>query len=130
MGVLADTANVTREGKLNVIGTFDTIGAKSFPVQHLQMVFVFRLQADWEDSGKTYSIVVRLVDQDGQKVLPDLEGEVEIPDIEPGEYHSANQIMNLTGVVFEHSGKYKFEVRIPEADVVHETRFSVVQADG
>lgn len=124
MAILADAANVSQEGKLNVLGTFDAIRARSFPARHLSMVFVFRLQADWEDSGETYPISVRLVDMDGRKLF-ESEGRIEVPEIAPGEYQSVNQIMNLVGVEFPSPGRYKFEVRAGDAPV-HETRFSLI----
>lgn len=34
IGLVADYANVTREGKLNIVGTFDKIYAQNVPAQH------------------------------------------------------------------------------------------------
>ena len=34
VALLADGANVSREGKLNLLGIFDTLFARSFPTTH------------------------------------------------------------------------------------------------
>ena len=52
MALLADEANVSQEGKLNVLGVFDRIAAAGFPTVHPKMVFVFRVQAEYADAGR------------------------------------------------------------------------------
>src|SRR6266516_902993 len=45
LALLADGANVSREGKLNLLGIFDTLFARSFPTTHPQMQLVIRFEA-------------------------------------------------------------------------------------
>ena len=54
MAFLADEANISQEGKLNVLGIFDRIAAAEFPVVHPRMVFAFRVQADFGDGGVAF----------------------------------------------------------------------------
>ena len=58
MAVLADEANVSQEGKLNLMGIFDRIAAAEFPVVHPKMVFAFRVEADFADSGRAFPVHV------------------------------------------------------------------------
>ena len=51
LALLADGANVSREGKLNILGIFDTIHAGKFPVVHAQMRLVVRLEASSAELG-------------------------------------------------------------------------------
>lgn len=42
--VLADSANISQEGKLNILGEFNTLFAESVPVAHPIIWFVSKLE--------------------------------------------------------------------------------------
>lgn len=128
MAFLADEANVSQEGKLNVLGIFDRIAAADFPMVHARMVFVFRVQAEYADAGRQFAVRVRLVDEDGG-VLFDASGELGAPQVKPGEFATANQIFNLVGVQFPQAGTYKFVVNVGERPP-EETLFVVARVSG
>lgn len=111
MAFLADEANISQEGKLNVMGIFDRIVAEEFPVSHPRMVFAFRVTADFSDGGRGFPVQVRLVDEDGA-VMFDASGEINPPMLPPGEFSTANQVFTLVGMTFPRAGQYRFEVRI------------------
>ena len=66
LAVLADYANVSREGKLNILGIFNIIHAASFPCTHGEMVLVTKLEAEVLDSKKPRKIEVNLVIEEEQ----------------------------------------------------------------
>lgn len=116
---LADHADASAAGKLNVAGIFDRIGCRSFPARHGKMFFVFRLMAEFEDSGQAISITVRLRDEDSIAVR-EFKGTIMCPAVVPGEFTTFNQIFELNDTVFERAGRYTFAVQIsdlPEVDV-------------
>ena len=123
MAFLADEANISQEGKLNVLGIFDRIAAAEFPVVHPRMVFAFRVQADFGDGGRSMPVAVRLVDDDGG-VLFDAAGEINPPVVPPGEFSTANQVFTLVGLQFPRPGVYRFMVTIGTL-APHETEFVV-----
>ncbi|HEX8905730.1 MAG TPA: hypothetical protein VF771_12840 [Longimicrobiaceae bacterium] len=123
MAFLADEANISQEGKLNVLGIFDRIAAAEFPVVHPRMVFAFRVQAEFADGGRSFPVVVRLVDETGG-VLFDAAGEINPPVVGPGEFSTANQVFTLVGLQFARPGVYTFEVAIGTLPP-HETEFVV-----
>ena len=125
MAFLADEANVSQEGKLNVLGIFDRIGGSSFPIVHPRMIFAFRVQAEFGDGGQLSPVRVRLMDEDGG-VLFEASGEIGAPKVPPGEWATANQIFTLVGVQFPRPGSYKFVVNVGDLPP-HETPFTVVQ---
>ncbi|CAN5781717.1 hypothetical protein BH23GEM3_BH23GEM3_22280 [soil metagenome] len=127
MAFLADEANVSQEGKLNVLGIFDRIASTAFPTVHPRMVFAFRVQSEFPDSGQPYAVRVRLIDEDGG-VLFEANGEITGPPVTPGEFSTANQVFTLVGVQFPQPGSYKFVVNLGEL-APHETLFAVVQAE-
>lgn len=114
MALLADEANVSQEGKLNVLGVFDRIAAASFPVLHPKMVFVFRVRAEFADAGRSFPVRVRLMDEDGATLF-EASGEIVAPPVAPGEFVTANQVFSLVGTRFPRPGSYKFVVNVGEA---------------
>jgi hypothetical protein len=126
MAFLADEANISQEGKLNVLGIFDRIVADDLPVSHPRMVFAFRVAAEFADGGRSFPVQVRLVDEDGQ-VMFDASGEINPPLVPPGEFSTANQVFTLVGMQFPHAGQYRFEVRIGALEP-HITPFMVSTA--
>ena len=126
MALLADDANMSQDGKLNVLGGFDRMAATSFPTVHPKMVFIFRIQAEYADSGRSFPVRVRLVDEDGG-VLFEAGGDLVPPRVEPGEFASATQIFTLVGIGFRRPGSYKFVLEVGDLPP-HETPLMVLQA--
>jgi hypothetical protein len=126
MAVLADEANVSQEGKLNVLGVFDRIAAADFPVLHPRMVFAFRVEADHADGGRSAPVNVVLEDPEGA-VLFQASGEMMPPRVPAGEFSTSNQVFTLVGLQFPRAGLYRFVVTIGDAEP-HETPFLVQSA--
>lgn len=114
LALVADEANVSQEGKLNVLGMFDRITAAEFPVVHPRLCFCFRVLADFGDGGRPFTVDVRLVDEDGT-ILFEAGGEMVPPVVPPGEFSSNNQVFSMVGLRFERAGTYVFTVRVGEA---------------
>ena len=119
VALLADEANISQEGKLNVLGAFDRITAP-------RMVFVFRVEAGFADAGHTARTRVRLMDEDGATLF-DAEGDLTAPPLEPGDFVTANQIFTLVGVQFQRPGTYRFVLTVGDAPP-HETPLRLTQA--
>lgn len=49
--VFADGANLSQEGKLNVLGVFDALAVGGFPAVHPRTHFVVRLKGTTDDAG-------------------------------------------------------------------------------
>ncbi len=67
-GFLADAANQTADGKLNVLGVFATIGAPSFPATRPLAHVVIRIELSSPELGGTYPIKLIQLDEDGVEV--------------------------------------------------------------
>ena len=126
MAFLADEANFSADGKLNVLGMFDRISAAELPVVHPRMVFAFRVHAEFGDAGRPLPVRVLLVDDDDE-VLFEATGEISPPSVPPGEFSTANQVFTLVGVQFPRAGLYRFVVLIESLEP-HETPFIVSAA--
>ena len=103
--LIADFANATQEGKLNVMGIFDRLFAVSFPAVHRQLFLITSIQTDPEDEGESREIELQMINADGV-VLTELKGQV---------YFSVgkqvfNQVHIFQDLRFENPGSYQFNV--------------------
>ena len=108
LALLADGANISREGKLNVFGIFDTIFARSFPSTHPQMQLVLRFELDADEAGRR-DVEVQFVAADG-RVLFRLPGAVSVQQRVAGDRTRMDHILTLNNVQLEHAGRYRFNV--------------------
>lgn len=101
------------QGKLCVIGAFDTITSRSFPAVHPQCSVAVRLLLREEDRG-THHIRVLFVDPDGASLIPEEQSpQISFPlEALPPEsfFVSLNFIFHIQGLPLPQPGVY--EVRI------------------
>jgi hypothetical protein len=123
LAMVADYANVTKEGKLNIMGIFSRVIAPAVPFQLPTMQVVFVLRYAPPERGIKNNLKISLVDADGVTLL-ELGTDFEIPVHGPpsGEM---NQILGLNGLTFPRHGDYAFHVLI-NGDSKAQVSFSVV----
>lgn len=110
--LVADFASVDATGKLNVIGAFNQIWARGFPVVHPQMSLVVRLVAELGEFDQPRNLSIVLWDEDGNEVwkTPDVTFQVKKP--ESGKRAEHNAIISLQGMTFQKPGAYSFNVYV------------------
>lgn len=69
--LLADYANVTADGKLNVMGVFGRMATTRIPVTYPSLYLIARFEARVTE-GTHHTVQVALVDSDGQEIVPKL----------------------------------------------------------
>ncbi len=109
VAVLADCANVTADGKLNIMGIFNVINAHQVPVTHSQMQLVLSLVPDPWELNSTVPLEIQLVDSDG-RVIFGLKGQVAVGAAKGGEQATANYLLGLNNTVFERFGSFEFKI--------------------
>lgn len=115
LALLADYANMTADGKLNILGLFDTIVTDRFPVIHPQMQLIFQLEAHPSEAGKQKQVEVRLMTEDGRTVLAmSSDMALQLKDtLRPlAEMMKSQQIISFHGVRFEKPGTYQFAILV------------------
>ena len=110
LGVLADYANVTADGKLNILGIFDRINVSQVPAVHPQMHLVLRLEAQPSERDRAHKIEIRLHDPDGATIF-DVNGDI-VPHGEGMQPVSTNQIQTLNNLQLDKIGTYNFDIYI------------------
>jgi hypothetical protein len=108
LALLADYANVTAEGKLNILGIFDRISVQQIPAIHPQMHLILRLEAHAAERDRLHNIEIRLYDPDGQTVF-EVKGDI-VPHGTPGQTIATNQILTLNNLQLTKVGGYVFVV--------------------
>lgn len=125
LALLADYANVTGEGKLNILGIFDRITVQQLPVVHPQMHLILRLEAHSTERNRTHNIEIRLHDPDGETVF-EVKGDI-VPQGSSVLSTSTNQILTLNNLQLEKTGGYNFVVFV-DNDLKAEIPLGVEQA--
>ena len=110
--LIADYANMTADGKLNVMGIFKSIHSTEFPTAHPEMFLVAKLSADASEYGTKKKLGIKLLDGSGNSIASLLEREIEIPHGKEGKVVEIRQLLKLTGLVFQQPGAYQFSILV------------------
>jgi len=109
--VVADHADSTPEGKLDVHGVFHDLYAPGFPAEQGHLVLVVVVEWEHEDQGR-YAFDIDLKDPEGRVALT-VNGHTDV-DPRPTDRPPARTrlLLPLEGVIFPIPGRYLFEIRI------------------
>ena len=110
LATIADAANISREGKLNITGIFNNIKTASFPASHPCMVLVYVIEGDRSDSQAQHILKVDLIDEDGTLIIPSLEGKINFRTVGDVNKVSASQIIQFANVQFKKHGRHEFKI--------------------
>ena len=111
LALLADGANISREGKLNILGIFDRISTQNLPAMHPQMQLIMTIEADRGDADKEHQLGIDLINADGSKLFS-MSGNIKFASPPSGEQIRINHIIQLNNLRFEHFGSYEFKILI------------------
>ena len=111
VAVLCDAATEDN-GKLNLLGAFDTIYAPQLPAVHPQCAVALRVTFMSGDEG-TRQLRLNFVDADGRSIMPNLPPmlvEVRLPD--DVHFVTRNFIVNIQQLKFAEAGLYSVDIRL------------------
>jgi len=108
--LLCDAAT-DQQGKLNVLGAFDSIFAKQLPVVHPACAIATRIRFPKIESG-SHRVIIHVIDEDGRSIAPKLEGNIEVRFVDDSDSAVVNLILNIQGQKFEKYGKYRIDLAI------------------
>ncbi len=108
--LLADAANISREGKLNILGAFDRIYGTKFPLQWPRMVLVTRFEASAAEYGSEKSLEIVTLDADGNR-LGSASGKMKIGTGQSGRQIKINHVLPM-GMTFPAPGQYSIEILV------------------
>lgn len=111
LALLADYANVTKEGKLNLLGLFDRINAPILPWTHPQMQLVLSFQASPAEYDTTKNVEIKLLDADANTKFT-ISSEFKVPREKSGRNVSINTSIAINNLRFDTEGDYAFHILI------------------
>lgn len=111
LALLADYANISREGKLNILGIFEQIAAHSLPASHPQMQLVMTIEADGAEADRDHKIEIQLIDADGKKLFA-FGGNLKFSPPPPGQKARLNHIIQINNTKFDNFGNYDFKIMV------------------
>ena len=108
--VLCDAATDYR-GKLNILGTFDTIHAREFPVVWPHCALALRIRFSQIEEGE-HRVRISFMDEDGGSILPPLDGKVQVRFGPDAKTLPTNMILNMERLKLETPGEYSIHLAI------------------
>jgi len=100
------------QGKISILGTFDSIYGRVLPVVHPHCAVAVRLRFSRSEEGE-HLIKINIIDEDGKSVVKPFEtkGDVRFGDI-PRTSMAVNMILNLQGLKFGNFGEYAVDLSL------------------
>jgi len=95
--------------KLTIVGTFDSINVKQFPVTHPACTLACRLRFAAKESG-SHDFKLRLIDAKGKETIQPIEGNINIGAPPNGQFTSINIVVNFNQLQFPEAGRLSFEL--------------------
>lgn len=105
----ADYANIDRSGKINILGVFTQIHARTLPLMLPQMHVIVQLAFDWSESKQHRVMFIRLFDPDGHE-LATIPNEFDVPDAKYGQTVQVNALAGIQNFTFTKIGGYEFKL--------------------
>lgn len=107
---LCDAAT-TGEGKLNMLGAFDTLWVKKVPLVYPHCTVALRIRFQ-SSEGSQHKVSVKFVDADGKHMIPATNGVINIDYSDGRKSASANLILNIQGLKIERFGEYAIDLAV------------------
>lgn len=112
LALIADYATTTGDGKLVVVGDFDTIIAPSAPVRHHRMFLIARFEAGVSE-GTLHKLRIILRDEHGKPLEHfSIETELRFVPTRPGRPLVAAFLADLRLLEFPRYGDYEFQLLV------------------
>ncbi len=112
VAVLCDAAT-DDNGKLNLLGAFDTIYAPQLPAVHPQCAVALRVTFVPGDEGDR-KLKLNFVNADGHGIMPPIDIPVTVALPDDAHFITRNFIVNIQGLKFPEAGLYSVDVRLDD----------------
>lgn len=118
-GFVCEAATVSSDGKVSILGIFDSIGVRQFPAVHPRVVVV----SNWKGDVGEYKVQLELKAPDGKELvsIPNMLAKIQ----QAG--GKANMLADLNQIKFEKDGLYLFQFSVEGQSDVFEIPMGVNQ---
>jgi hypothetical protein len=112
IAALCDSA-ADYNGKLCILGAFDSIYVRQFPAVHPHCSIALRLVFNHDEEGR-HQLRLALIDEDGRSLLPKIEPVIEVRLGKDGFFATTNLVFNLQGLKFDKAGQYSIDITLDQ----------------
>lgn len=112
VAILCDAAT-DDNGKLNLLGAFDTIYAQQLPAVHPQCAVALRVTFAAGDEGQ-HKLALNFINADGLPVMPPMQIPVAVTLPEDVYFVTRNFIVNIQQLRFTEAGLYSVDIRLDD----------------
>ena len=110
VAVLCDAAT-DYKGKLNLLGTFNSVHTRELPANYPQCSIVLRVVFKLVEEG-SHKLRINFVDEDGKFVMPSIELPFDVKVPENDSFTYRNFILNIQRLKFEKFGQHAVDIAI------------------
>lgn len=110
VAVLCDAAT-DDNGKLNLLGSFNTIYARELPAIHPQCAVALRVTFFSADEGN-HKLRLNFIDADGRSIMPGIDIPVTVALPEDMHFGTRNFIVNIQQLKFEQPGLFSVDISL------------------
>ena len=121
--LFADGANLSQEGKLNILGVFDAVQVGAVPTVHPRATLVVRLKGTPADAG-THTLTLRWVNPRGNELWSST-GELSVATPPAGVSEMDLPLIASIDLPIDHAGEYRMGVALddePKAELKLQVR--------
>jgi hypothetical protein len=111
--LFADAANLSQEGKLNILGVFDALQVGSLPALHPRATLVLRFKAGPADVG-AHKLRLEWRSPSGEP-LWSTEGELSVAALPPGAAELDMPLIAMIDLPIDRAGEYQMQVAVDDA---------------
>jgi len=116
--LFADAANLSQEGKLNILGVFDAVQVAAMPTVHARATLVLRLKGSGSDVGR-HTVSLRWLNPSGNELWSSL-GELDVGTAAPPQQMPTEMDLPLIAAIdlpLDEVGGYTMQIALD--DKVH-----------
>jgi hypothetical protein len=127
--LFADAANLSQEGKLNILGVFDAVQVSGFPTVHPRANIVLRVKGKRSDVG-SHSVTLRWLNPSGQELWSST-GELNIGNPPAGVQEMDVPLIAAVDLPLDQPGNYTLSIAVddaPKGDLTLQARTGIPSA--
>jgi hypothetical protein len=116
IAVLCDAA-ADYNGKLNILGAFDTIITPQLPAEHPQCSVAMRFTYMSQDEGQ-HRLRLAFVDADGRNIMPPIDIPVNVQLPEDSHFVTSNYVVNIQRLRLNQAGLFSIDAFLDDSLVI------------
>ncbi|MDQ3697057.1 MAG: hypothetical protein M3373_03390 [Gemmatimonadota bacterium] len=113
--LFADAANLSQEGKLNILGVFDAVQVAAFPAVHPRAHLVVRLKGERTDVG-SHAVTLRWMNPDANELWAST-GELNVGTPPPGVTEMDMPLIAALDLPLDRTGTYTMRIALDHVAV-------------